>query len=177
MKEDQDNDFQEFQAPESEERVPRRLSEKVFQTIHSKLSPSFLQVFSKMMILQSGLGALTLLVCPQFEVAVLSHAGIFHILNHIHPLICIAACGAFFVGVSAAASAFFLSWDEIQAIRKWKMAPLPVLGALALMSFHFLGATIVWIEALVWLMAAALAGWVLFEMTWKIRFRQNRFNF
>ncbi len=133
-------EFKQFMvAPESE--VPVSLSRKIASQIHDdlKVKPGWLTL--KLFIIHSLVAALTLSVCPQFNVSYSSdgpsHA--FYSLMKIHVLLCASLCGLVFLGSSALVLVLVLKKSELLWLKKKSWGIYSLLTTASLMFFMILG--------------------------------------
>ena len=160
-------EFEQFQQTK-EERPPESLSDQVKQTVYRELNPSPATLFLKISLIQTIVGAITLLVCPQFGVS-FTKLDIFQWIYQISPHLCMIACGLFFMGSSLVVAALALSMDELRTMRKLKFIYIIMLSGLTLMAFHLIGGHIHPSMTFFWLIGAICGGVILFELSHKVR--------
>lgn len=168
---DEDRQFEAFLRTRAVE-PPRELSSSVRARIQPLLNPPVWLVLIKLAFVQAGIGWLTLAACPQFGVGLSwgLHHGIFHWLNAISEELCMAACGAFFLGMSALAASFVLSFDELRVMKRWRLLVFPAIGGASLLAFHFQGGEVVGELAVFWLPSAVAAALLAMETGRRLRF-------
>src|SRR5437868_5004047 len=101
------NEFQEFVSAEERE-VPRFLSDRILSKVQQDLRPNKLWVFSKLSLIHTGVGTLTLLFCPYSELYTFRDFNVMHLLMRWGEQVCMLGCGALFLGGSALAASLFL---------------------------------------------------------------------
>lgn len=113
----------------SHAKPPQSLSDR----LQARLHPSWMQVFSKLLIVQLIVGGLTLLFCPQFGIAPLGGDSSFlTFLLKQGQFFCAAACGMIFIGTSAIASLFVLNPEESAQLKKHSVTLIGALATIAL---------------------------------------------
>lgn len=98
---------------------PGNLSMEIKKTIYVDLNPRNSLVFAKLFAIHFISGVFTLLVCPQFEVALFhGQKNLFRLFLMFGQYGCMLACGAFFVGMTGLISAVLLKPQEVRAIMR-----------------------------------------------------------
>lgn len=163
----------EFEVFKSSEEVtpPQNLSDKILAQIHSDLYPSRLAVFKKMALIQLITGVITLLFCPQFGIGLTGHMGLMGILMKFGDHICMAGCGAVFLGLTAFTAVIFLRPEELRVLKQNQMVQFPILALAALGVFICLGAPILTTIGLSWLTGSLLGGLITLNVGQRIRFQ------
>lgn len=171
--EDWVNEFQEFVA--SEEIQPSKdLSAKILSKVHTDLNPAMWSVISKLGIIHILIGAMTLLVCPQFGIGAFGGMGLMHIFMRFGETVCTLACGAFFLGSSTLVGSFVLRPEEVKVARKNKLIGVLLLSSISVGVFICTGANIVASLALIWALGSVIGGIATLELGWLIRSRFRR---
>jgi hypothetical protein len=125
-----DSGFSEFVS--GSEVVPEGLHERVRMELEARMQPSFFKVLGSLLKAQIILGALTLLVCPQFGIGPLGGGdGLMGWVESYGHLVCGTWCGSIFVGLNVLYSRFFLPLDDRNAIRSGPLLPYGVLGVIS----------------------------------------------
>ena len=162
-------DYQEFLTSEPVE-PSQQLSQSVRDHIRQELDPSHLRVFTKLLLVQSFIGTLTLAFCPQFNLSLTNY---YHLFDFFHSQfgrqICMALCGGIFLGSGALFASQILSLAEIRKIRQSRLLYYMTLSMFFLSAFMGLGVNI-YLEVLAyWLLGAMIFGVINFELSARIR--------
>ncbi len=164
------NEFNEFVSCESVE-VPSSLSEKVFTKVESLLNPSPLLVFTKIFGIHLIIGFLSLSVCHQFGVNPFGTS--FSLVDVFMKWgghgACMIFCGVLFLSLSLSAAGFFLSVEEVHALRKTEFLQALSLGVISLGIFSMVGAQLALTVAGLWLLGALVGGFATTEAIWYFR--------
>jgi len=173
-------EFKQFlEAPECE--VPASLSHKISSHIHNHLKVKAGWLTLKLFIIHSLVAALTLSVCPQFNVSYSqdgpSHA--FYSLMKIHVLLCASLCGLVFLGSSALVLTLILKKSELLWLKKKSWGIYSLLTTASLMFFMILGSAFRghFNPAFVamWAFTAIFSAWAITQVGTHLRIRT--FNF
>lgn len=165
---DWETDFMEFMESE-EVAIPHAVSARVTDSIHRQLNPSFWQILLKLVLIQSGAGAISLLYCPQFGVSLTNSHGLMHYLMQHGEIVCMVGCGALFTGSSLLVASFALRPEEVRAFREHRLLQMTAVSALSVGAFFCVGGTIVGGLALVWALGAIVSGMATLELGWSLR--------
>ena len=163
------NQFEEFINGE-EIRPPESLSEKIILNIKRELNPSGLSVFKKLALLQFVTGLVTLLFCPQFGIGFTGNMGVMGLLMKFGDNICMAGCGAVFLGVSAFLAAFLLKPEEVRVLEKNSLLQFSSLTLATAGIFICLGAPILTTIGLSWFAGSLAGGFLTFRLGERLRF-------
>ena len=170
MKSRQD-ESREYRAFLSQQEIsaPPALDIAVRREIRERLSPSFVQVWSKLGISHLAASLVTLSVCPQFQFRLLGEGhglmGVF--MDWFGPVGCTVACAVFFMGTSSVLSSWVLERDEIRELRG---RTLPAVLGLLLPSLAFFAlvgvmsgttglADFLQADTALWTLGALVGGW------------------
>lgn len=158
------NEFKEFVSHDSTE-VPSHLSDRVFNRMEGLLNPSPLMVFSKIFGIHLVVGYLSLAVCHQFGV---NPFGTSYSLADIFMKwgghgVCMIFCGVVFVSLSLLSAGYFLTIEEIQAVRRTEFLQALSLGIVSLGILAIAGAELVLTFAGLWLLGALIGGFLSIE--------------
>ncbi len=163
------NDFKQF-CQSSTERPPAALEQALLSQIDRDLHPSGRVVFFKLLALQSLVGVLTLLFCPQFHLSLTANDELFHFFHRTFgEVICMSLCGAVFVGTGSVIAVLLLSPPEMRLIRETASLHYFALSSIFLCSFLLLGAEFYLELISSWLIGASLFGALGFELTAKLK--------
>ena len=150
-------EFRRFLA--GNETPPAHVFEGLRDRVRTDLNPVFWSVVLKLAVIQLSVGAGTLLFCPQLGVGpVLGDYGLMYLFMHFGPLVCTAACGAFFFGLSMLFGLLLLRPEEFRVVRERRLIHLPMLCTLSLMMLMALGASGTLVFYMVWLGSALVGG-------------------
>ena len=135
---------------------PIHVREEIFSFVRRDLNPNLWFVFSKLAGIHVIVGSLSLLLCSQFGMGrgdAVMNAFMGYGMN-----VCMAFCGALFLGLTTLVAGFILSNSEIKKMRRTGYSLIPLLGLASLIVFFCFGADIVLGFALAWLLGATIAG-------------------
>jgi hypothetical protein len=82
---------------------------------------------------------------------------------------CMIFCGFLFVGLSFLSAGYFLSIEEVRALRRTEFLQTFALGVVSLSIFTAFGAHIALILAGLWLLGAFVGGFLATEAVWKLK--------
>ena len=140
-------------------------SQQVLNLIHRDLEPQHKIIFLKILAIQAFIGALTLLLCPQFNFSLSNNYQVFHFFHkNFGHYGCMAACGSVFLGSGAVFASSLLSYSEIQKIKQTKILYYLTFSGMTVLSFLFIGAEIYLDAALFWMLGASTGGLLSFEL-------------
>lgn len=148
------NDFQDF-CDGGEIEPAAGLTSSITHFVHRDLNPSMLQVLSQFALIQAAVGGLSLFLCSQFGIG---NGPLMHTFSQFGATICMALCGALFLGLGALVASFYLEKPELDLIRKSGYLPVLAIGVLSLGIFFGFGAEIVFGLGLAWLIGAFAGG-------------------
>ena len=112
---------------------PRWVGDEIALTVRRDLNPGLRHIASKLLGVHALSALASLWLCPQFGVELRSGApSIMDFLSPYGTWACAAGCGIAFSGVTALASAVFLSRDERRVLRGWD---IPAFSALISLSW------------------------------------------
>lgn len=159
MKKDKDvlspkNDFQDFLRT-AEELPPREVSEAILSRVRQELSPSLFRVSSKLLGVHLVASLASLQICSQFGVGRMT--ALTHVFMGFGEAVCMLACGAVFLGLTALVASLWLSVPELVVLRKAGYLPILGLGLISLVVFAALGEGMLVSLALLWFMGGIVA--------------------
>jgi hypothetical protein len=164
------DEFNEFVSQENVE-VPVSLSERVLDRMESLINPDPKNVFAKILGIHLIVGFLSLAVCHQFDMnpfgTSFSLESVFMKMGGHN--VCMIFCGVLFVGLSLSAAGFFLSIEEVRALKRTEFLQALSLGVISLGIFAFAGAELALTFAGLWLLGALIGGFVATETVWQIK--------
>ena len=168
---DTNQEFQEFLNPDDTDPSPA-LSEKVLNFVKRDLNPNAWLVFSKMALIHFTSGIFTLSICPQFGVRLFGEGlGMMRYFMIFGRYGCIAACGAFFIGVSILLTGISLKREELRKLREHELLQLSGVIFLSLGAFVMADAEILIGFGFAWALGSFLGGLTMLELSWVIRQR------
>lgn len=164
------DDYSEFLSAE-EVRVPRELNQKVLASIQSLLNPSAWMVFAKLLGIHFVVGFLSLGICHQFGMNPFGTTRslsdwFMDLWGH---NVCMIGCGVIFVSFSILAAGYFLSVEEVRALRRTEFLQTLALGAFSLVMFALFGTELALTFAGLWLLGALIGGFLATEAVWKLK--------
>lgn len=136
--------------------APENMREEIFSIVHRDLNPSFWLVLAKLGGIHAFVGSFSLLLCEQFGMG--RGDAVMRLFMGYGMNVCMAFCGALFLGLTTIAAGFLLTNPELKKIRRTAYAPIWTLGLLSLAIFLFFGAKTALGFSFAWLLGAVLAG-------------------
>lgn len=159
-----------IQFKNSSDETSLELDEKIMTFVKNDLKVSHSKVFFKIVLVQSFIGALTMIFCPQFEMSLTNNYELFHFFHrNFGHTICMLICGSIFMGSGAIFAALLFKAPERKLILSSKFYYSLSLSALAVGVFYLLGANIFINALLFWLLGAFVSQVILFSIGTKIK--------
>jgi hypothetical protein len=162
-------DYSEF-LNSGEVEVPGELNQKTFGNILSLIDPSAWVVFLKLLGIHLIVGFLSLGICHQFD---MNPFGTSRSLSdwfmQYGDSACMIGCGIVFVSFSIGAAGYFLTIEELRALKGTEFLQALALGGTSLAAFALFGAEFAVAVWLMWLLGAVIGGTIAAEVTWKLR--------
>lgn len=157
---------------ESNQPIPRGVTEQVHIQIGNLLNPSAWFVFGKVLAIHAVVGLLSLSICHQFDLNPFQTSRsladwFMSIGGH---SVCMIGCGILFVGLSVLASGYFLTLEETRALRRTGFPQSFALACISLVLFATAGAELALTFAGLWLLGALIGGFVATEAVWKFKY-------
>lgn len=151
--------------------VPKDLNQKVLAQVHTLLNPSAWLVFVKLLGIHLVVGFFSLAICHQFGVNPFGTTRslsdwFMEMWGH---SVCMIGCGVIFVSFSIFAAGYFLSIEELKALRRTEFLQTLALGVVSLGLFAIFGTELALTFAGLWLLGALIGGFLAAEATWKLR--------
>jgi hypothetical protein len=151
--------------------VPRELDRTVLSRVQELLHPSAWSVFAKVLGIQIVVGFLSLSVCHQFEMNPFSTESslsdwFMKMWGH---STCMILCGGLFLSVGILSAGYFLTREEVRALKQTEFVQTLALGAFSLGIFSFFGAEIGVTFAGLWLLGALVGGFVATEAVCRMK--------
>ena len=164
------NEYQAF-LNSDEVVVPAEATSKVFSRMQELINPSAWTVFFKVLGIHVAVGFLSLSFCHQFG---MNPFGTDSSLDNWFMSMwghstCMIACGTLFLSSSILSAGYFLSIEEVKALKRTEFIQTFSLGAVSLALFTVFGAELAISFAGLWLLGALVGGFVATEALWKIR--------
>lgn len=158
-------DYSEFLAAD-QARTPDPLSRSVLGQIQTLLNPRSWMVFAKVLGIHVIVGFFSLGICHQFGVNPFGTTRslsdwFMEMWGH---SACMIGCGVIFVSLSILVSGYFLSIEEVRALRRTEFLQTLGLGVVSLAMFVAAGAEVAVTFAALWLLGALLGGYVATEV-------------
>lgn len=166
------NDYSEFLNAE-ETRVPHELNESVLENIRSLLNPSAWNVFAKLLGIHLVVGFFSLGVCHQFGMNPFGTTRSLSdwFMDMWGHSVCMVGCGVIFVSFSILAAGYFLSVEEVKALKRTEFLQTLALGVVSLVGFAAFGTELALTFAGLWLLGALAGGYLATEATWRLKTR------
>jgi hypothetical protein len=164
------HDYEDFIKSDGAE-VPQDLKSKVFSNIQKLINPSAVIVFLKIFGIHIGVGFLSLSICHQFGINPFntekSLADWMMSVGGHH--FCMFGCGVLFVSVSLLAAGYFLTMEEINALKRTEFLQTLILGLISLGLFAIFGAELAIGIAGIWLLGGLIGGFAATEAVWRLK--------
>jgi hypothetical protein len=162
-------EFQDFLS--ATETAPQAsVSNNILSLINGDLNPSFQKVFMKVLGIHSVTSLLSLSLCSQFGIRTFSFFDLMHtFMKMTGPTICLALCGALYLGLSSLMISLFLSPEEVRKIRLQKGLQITLLSGASLGVFLCLGAEMLFLPMIFWFVGSLSGGIVTLEVGWLLR--------
>jgi uncharacterized protein YneF (UPF0154 family) len=158
VKHPDNKDFEEF-SKASRPGPKAALSQAILERVRSDLEPSVSLVFTKLLLVQSIVGVMTMLFCPQFNLSLTNNYDLFHFFHrNFGQTICMAICGGIFVGSGAVIGSFLLRKTEMNQVAKRPLLYYFALASVFLSAFMLLGVDVYLEAALAWVAGSWLIG-------------------
>lgn len=151
--------------------VPSKTTGKVFSVMKKLICPSPWLVFFKLISIHLAVGFLSLSVCHQFGMnpfgTEMSLDKWFMTMWGHHT--CMIICGVVFTSFSFLSAGYFLTIEEMNALRRTEFIQTLGLGAVSLAIFAAFGAELALTFAGLWLLGALIGGFIATETAWKLK--------
>lgn len=164
------NEYEAFLSAEDAV-VPREATDKVFSQMQELINPSAWMVFFKVLAIHLTVGFLSLSVCHQFGMnpfGTESSLDDWFMAMWGHST-CMIACGTLFLSASILTAGYFLSVEEVKALKRTELLQALSLGSISLAFFAIFGAELAVTFAGLWLLGALVGGFVATEAVWKLK--------
>lgn len=153
------NDYQDFLNTENIQ-VPKELNSSLLLKMHTLINPSAWVVFLKILAIHLVTGFLSLSVCHQFGLNPFNtnYSLVDWFMNIGGHSVCMIGCGVTFVSISLFAAGYFLTIEEIKALKRTEFLQNLALGLISLGLFAAIGAELALGAAGLWLLGSLLGG-------------------
>ena len=163
-------DYQEFIQADGAQ-VPKNIKTQVIYKISKLMNPSAYMVFFKILGLHLAVGFLSLSVCHQFGMNPFNTESsladwFMRVGGH---QVCMFACGTLFVGMSLLIAGYFLSIEEIKALKRTEILQNLALGIISLGFFVAFGAEMAISIAGLWLLGGFVGGVLATQTVWILK--------
>jgi len=137
------------------------------------LFPSPWIVFAKIVSLHATVGFLSLAICNQFGLNPFqTHQSLttwfMKIAGH---NFCMLLCGMFFMMTTYLLANLFLSFEEMESVKRYEWLQTALMGLASLAAFYFFGAELVGSLILLWSLGAFIGGFLSVEASYRLRQR------
>ena len=146
---------------------PAHIRNEVYRVVRRDLLPSIWLVLSKLGGIHIVVGGFSLLICSQFGMG--RGDTLMSTFMSYGAMVCMAFCGALFLGLTTLIAGVILSQSELRKIRRTGYFPIALLGVISFAVFLFFGADIAFSFAVAWFFGALLAGALVMEMSLGVR--------
>ncbi len=164
------DEYEEFiQADDLE--IPQEIKSHVFNRIQKLIHPHAHNVFFKILGIHVIVGFLSLSICHQFGINPFNtdrslDRFMMSVGGH---QFCMFGCGVLFVSLSLAAAGYFLTFEEIKALKRTQFLQTLSLGLISLGLLAFFGAELLVSFAAIWLSGALIGGFLTTETMWRLK--------
>lgn len=167
-------DYEDFINGESSS-VPKDVSDRVYSKIENLINPRAVIVFLKILGVHLMTGFLSLSVCHQFGMNPFNTERSLDswFMATVGHNACMLICGTLFVSISLLAAGYFLTIEEIKALKRTGFLQTLSLGLISLGLFAVFGAELVLSIAGLWLLGGLIGGFVATEAIWQVKKTAN----
>jgi hypothetical protein len=144
-----------------------KMSQRILSKVAKDLNPPVWVVFTRLTFLVLAVGTITLRVCPHLGIDLFPGMGSF--FSGLGETICMILCGGIFFGAGALAGSLILRPEEVKIIRHNKVLQLALLAILSVVTYIYLGDSIVATLGFAWIAGSTLSGLATLEIGWYIR--------
>lgn len=163
-------DYQDF-IDSDKTSIPQEVTNGVLSKIQNLLNPSAWSVFFKILGIHLVTGLVSLSFCHQFGLnpfnTKYSLADWFMSVGGHH--FCMLGCGVLFVGGGILAAGYFLTVEEIKALKRTEFLQNLSLGLISLGLFAAFGVEMILSIAGLWLLGALIGGFIATTAVYKIK--------
>lgn len=151
--------------------IPLDVKNRILRSLQKMVNPNPISVFSKILRIHAVIGFSSLSICHQFGLNPFkteSYLTDWMMYTGGH-YVCMIGCGILFVGISLLLGGYFLSIEEIGALRKTQFLQIAALGILSLGFLLAFGAKIALNIGILWLIGAMVGGIGAVQTIFRIR--------
>lgn len=163
-------DYQEFINTDGTT-IPDEVKTQVYNKIKNLINPSPYLVFFKILGIHLTVGFLSLSICHQFGInpfnTETSLANWMMSVGGHH--FCMFGCGVLFVSLSLFAAGYFLTIEEVNALKRTEFLQMLVLGIISLGLFAAFGAELAIGIAAIWLLGGFIGGFAATQAVWMLK--------
>ncbi len=151
--------------------VPAAISGKIFLQIHELLNPSAWSVFLKIFGIHAAVGFMSLSVCHQFGMNPFGTTRSLDqwLMTMMDHGTCMIVCGVLFLSTSIITAGYFLTVEEVRALKRTSFLQTLGLGILSLVIFAALGAEMAALFSVLWLFGSLAGGYAATEVIWFLK--------
>lgn len=143
----------------------------VFENLRKRIFPNPWKVFGKVFSIHVVVGFLSLGICHQFGLNPFRTE--YSLMNFFMKFgghsFCMVLCGVLFMTTSLWLANFFLTLEELEAIRRYQWLQLGVISLGSLAAFYFFGAEMVAAFVGLWIVGAFVGGFLAIETSYRLR--------
>jgi hypothetical protein len=151
--------------------VPKDVTERVFSRLKPLINPNAWFVFFKILAIHVAIGFASLSICHQFGM------NPFHTDKSLSDWMmavgghnaCMIGCGVLFISLSLLAASYFLTIEEVRALKRTELRQTLALSIVSLGIFVLAGAEIAVTIAGLWLLGAFIGGFLATEAAMKLK--------
>jgi hypothetical protein len=154
-------------------RVPPELGQRVLSRVCQMLHPSAWSVFAKVLGIHIIVGFFSLAICHQFGINPFGTTRSLSdwFMDMWGHSVCMVGCGVIFVSFSILAAGYFLTIEEVRALKRTEFLQTLALGVVSLTVFAVFGTELGLTLAGLWMVGALVGGYLATEATWKLKAR------
>ncbi len=163
-------DYEVFLQSENTQ-VPKDVTETIFARMKGLVNPSLWIVFLKVLGIHVVVGFISLSMCHQFGMNPFNTESSLSdwMMSMGGHSVCMIGCGIFFVGLSLALAGYFLTVEDVRALKRTEFLQTLSLGLISLGVFSLVGAEMALTIAGLWLLGALIGGFIATEAAWKLK--------
>ncbi len=172
MKNKIDSDFEKFNNTETQN-YHLKSDDIILSFVKNDLEPQHKTIVLKILIVQTFIGMITLLFCPQFNFSLTNNFEVFHFFHrNFGHTICTAICASIFIGSGTIFASMLLSISELKEIIKTKGLYGIGLSGYFVSLFLLIGSEVYLMSSIIWAMSAILTFTTISYGALKVRYSQ-----
>lgn len=162
-------EFEEFLA--CDEIAPSiTVQESVTTFVVRDLNPSLISVLLKVLGIHAIVSLFSLSICSQFGIQTFRvYDAMETMMSIAGPTYCMAFCGLLYLSLSGLMLSFVLRPEDISVIRKHRFLQVSILTGASLGVFLCLGATVLFMPAMLWIAGSFAGALISLEIGWFVR--------